>query len=111
MPHWIGILRRDMPSVSIHSEIGFEEDLMRRLIEGAIDIGLMYTPQYGAGLQVEHLFDETLVLVATEPEAEWPDERYVYVDWGPGFMPSIRRVFRNCVARLCRPISAGWRCS
>ncbi len=31
------------------------------------------------------LFDETLILVGTEPDKPWPDENYVYVDWGPGF--------------------------
>jgi DNA-binding transcriptional LysR family regulator len=85
LPRWVGRMRTQMADVSIRSEIGFEEDLMRRLIEGTLDIGLMYTPQHSHGLQVEHLFDETLVLVASNPEQPWPDENYVYVDWGPGF--------------------------
>jgi len=38
-----------------HSEIGFEEDLMRRRIEGSLDIGLMYTPSHSPGLIVEML--------------------------------------------------------
>jgi DNA-binding transcriptional LysR family regulator len=85
LPEWIGRMRTQMPDVSIRSEIGFEEDLMRRLIEGTMDIGLMYTPQHSPGLQVEYLFDETVVLVGTDPDKPWPDENYVYVDWGPGF--------------------------
>lgn len=85
LPEWVGKMRTQMPDVSIRSEIGFEEDLMRRLIEGTIDIGLMYTPQHSPGLQVEYLFDETVVLVGTDPDKPWPDENYVYVDWGPGF--------------------------
>jgi DNA-binding transcriptional LysR family regulator len=71
--------------VSIRSEIGFEEDLMRRLVEGTLDIGLMYTPSHAPGLVVEHLFDETLVLVSTRPETRWPGEDYIYVEWGPTF--------------------------
>ncbi|MEZ5535438.1 MAG: LysR family transcriptional regulator [Thiolinea sp.] len=85
LSRWVGRMRIQMPDVSIRSEIGFEDDIMRRLIEGTLDIGLMYTPQHSPGLQVEHLFDETLVLVATDPDKPWPDENYVYVDWGPGF--------------------------
>lgn len=85
LPRWVGRMRTRMPDVSIRSEIGFEEDLMRRLTEGTLDIGLMYTPQHNPGLQVEHLFDETLVLVSSDPGKPWPDENYVYVDWGPGF--------------------------
>jgi hypothetical protein len=41
LPRWVGWMRRSAPDVSIQSEIGFEEDLMRRLIEGTLDIGLM----------------------------------------------------------------------
>jgi DNA-binding transcriptional LysR family regulator len=34
---------------------------------------------------VERLFDETLVLVSTDAAQRDPDDRYVYVDWGPAF--------------------------
>ncbi|GAA0406847.1 LysR family transcriptional regulator [Cocleimonas flava] len=85
LPQWVGELRNHMPDVSINSIIGFEEDLMRRMTEGTLDIALMYTPQHNPGLQIEHLFDETLVLVGTKADKPWPDENYVYVDWGPGF--------------------------
>lgn len=85
LPEWVGNIRTQLPDISVRSEIGFEEDLMRRLIEGTMDIALMYTPQHSPGLQVEHLFDETVVLVGTDPDKPWPDENYVYVDWGPGF--------------------------
>ncbi|MDD5578620.1 MAG: LysR family transcriptional regulator [Methylobacter sp.] len=85
LPRWIGALRRQAPDISIRSEIGFEEDLMRGLIEGRIDVGMMYTPQHSPGLQIEHLFDETLVLVTTDPAKPWPNEDYIYVDWGPAF--------------------------
>jgi DNA-binding transcriptional LysR family regulator len=85
LPQWVGNMRVSAPDVSISSEIGFEEDLMRRLVEGTLDIGLMYTPQHSPGLQVEHLFDETLVLLTTDPAKPWPDQDYIYVDWGPAF--------------------------
>lgn len=85
LPQWVGNMRATAPDVSISSEIGFEEDLMRRLVEGTLDIGLMYTPQHSPGLQVEHLFDETLVLLTTDPVKPWPDQDYIYVDWGPAF--------------------------
>ena len=85
LPQWVANMRATAPDVSISSEIGFEEDLMRRLVEGTLDIGLMYTPQHSPGLQVEHLFDETLMLLTTDPAKPWPDQDYIYVDWGPAF--------------------------
>jgi len=85
LPRWVGWMRRRAQDVVIRSEIGFEEDLMRRLIEGTLDIGLMYTPSHSPGLIVEHLFDETLVLVTTRRGDTAPGEDYIYIEWGPGF--------------------------
>ena len=85
LPEWVGWMRNRANDVVIRSEIGFEEDLMRRLIEGSIDIGLMYTPSNSSGLIVEHLFDETLVLVSTRADDTFPGEDYIYIEWGPGF--------------------------
>ena len=85
LPEWIGCIREAAPNVAIRSEIGFEEDLMSHLIDGTLDIGLMYTPTQSPGLTVEHLFDETLVLISSRPDDTEPGEDYIYVDWGPGF--------------------------
>lgn len=93
LPEWIGRLRTQRPDISISNEISVEEELIRRLIEGTLDIALMYTPQHSHGLKVEHLFDETLLLVGTEPDKPWPDENYVYVDWGPGFYAEHSNAF------------------
>lgn len=90
---WAGWMRKEAPDVSIRSEIGFEEDLMRRLIEGTLDIGVMYTPSHAPGLIVEHLFDETLVLVSTRSDTRWPGDDYVYVEWGPGFYAKHRESY------------------
>jgi len=85
LPRWVGWMRREATDVVIRSEIGFEEDLMHRLIEGTLDVGLMYTPSHSPGVMVEHLFDETLVLVSTRSNDTGPGEDYVYIEWGPGF--------------------------
>lgn len=85
LPQWVGNMRNAAPDIAIRSEIGFEEDLMRHLIDGTLDIGLMYSPTHSAGLIVEHLFDETLVLVSTRPDDRGPGDDYIYIEWGPGF--------------------------
>ena len=85
LTEWVAWMRRKATDVVIRSEIGFEEDLMRRLIEGTLDIGVMYTPRHSPGLLVEHLFDEKLVLVSTRPEDTGPGEDYIYIEWGEAF--------------------------
>ncbi len=107
LPQWVGRMRSAAPDISIRSEIGFEEDLMRRLIEGTLDIGLMYTPQHSPGVQVEHLFDETLVLLTTDPLTSWPDENYVYIDWGPAFYAQHSNSFPD-LERPAQVANIGW---
>jgi LysR family transcriptional regulator, flagellar master operon regulator len=107
LPAWVGWMRQTAPDVSIRSEIGFEEDLMRRLIEGTLDIGLMYTPSHAPGLAVEHLFDETLVMVSSHPETRWPGDDYIYVEWGPGFYARHRESYPD-LERPAQVVNIGW---
>jgi DNA-binding transcriptional LysR family regulator len=107
LPRWVGQMRQTAPDISIRSEIGFEEDLMRRLIEGTMDVGLMYTPQHSPGLQIEHVFDETLVLLTTHPGRPWPDQDYIYVDWGPTFYAQHANSFPD-LERPAQVVNIGW---
>ena len=107
LPRWVGRMRQTAPDVSIRSEIGFEEDLMRRLVEGTLDIGVMYTPSHAPGLIVEYLFDETLVMVSTDPDTRWPGDDYVYVEWGPGFYAKHQESFPD-LARPPQVVNIGW---
>ncbi|MDI1232560.1 MAG: LysR family transcriptional regulator [Methylobacter sp.] len=107
LPEWIGSIRVQVPDVSIRSDIGFEEDLMRSLIEGSMDIGMMYTPQHSPGLQIEHLFDETLVLMTTDPGKPWPNDDYIYVDWGPGFYAEHSNSYPD-LERPAQVVNIGW---
>jgi DNA-binding transcriptional LysR family regulator len=60
---------------------------MRQVSDGLLDIGVMYSPRQTAGLIIEDLFEETLILVTTEQstkEGDWI-KNYVFVDWGDIF--------------------------
>jgi len=107
LPEWVGRIRAQMPDTSIRCEVGFEEDLMRWLVERTLDIGLMYAPLHAPGLQAEFLFDEILVLMGTAPEKPWQDESYVYVDWGGKFHTEHQVHFPELE---CQPLRAniGW---
>lgn len=107
LPRWVGWMRQRAADVVIHSEIGFEDDLMRRLIEGSLDIGLMYTPSHSPGLVVEHLFDETLVLVSSRPDDTGPGEDYIYIDWGPGFYAQHAQSYPD-LERPPQTANIGW---
>ncbi|MBK8815037.1 MAG: LysR family transcriptional regulator [Methylococcaceae bacterium] len=107
LPKWLGQMRTEIPDYSFHCDIGFEEDLMRRLKEGTLDIGLMYTPHHGQGLNIVHLFDETLALYTTELDKPWPDDNYVYVDWGPDFYARHNNSYPD-LERPAQVVNIGW---
>ena len=107
LPEWVGWMRQRATDVVIRSEIGFEEDLMHRLIEGSLDIGLMYTPRHSPGLIVEKLFDETLVLVSTRPDDTGPGDDYIYIEWGPGFYAQHTQSYPN-LERPPQIANIGW---
>jgi LysR family transcriptional regulator, flagellar master operon regulator len=97
--HWLPLMQEEAPDVSLRAEIGLEEDLMQRLIEGRIDIAVMYTPQSRPGLKVDLLIEERLVLVSTSPTSEpKPGKGYVYIDWGPEFFAKHSASFPEYVS-------------
>lgn len=86
LQRWIPLIQTAAPDVALRVEIGFESDLMQGLVEGRLDIGVMYTPQSRPGLKVEPLLEERLVFVSTDPApAPEPGPGYAYIDWGPEF--------------------------
>jgi DNA-binding transcriptional LysR family regulator len=95
--HWLSLMQGANPTISIRAESGLEPDIMQGLIEGRIDIGVMYTPQSRPGLKVEQLFEERLVMVSTNARQNTPEPHsgYVYVDWGPEFYARHSACFPN----------------
>lgn len=83
---WLPAMQALAPDISLRAEIGFEADLMHGLVEGRLDIGVMYAPHRRPGLIVEQLLEDRLILVSTTPDSPpVPGPGYVYVDWGPEF--------------------------
>jgi DNA-binding transcriptional LysR family regulator len=96
---WLPLMQEVAPDVSLRAEIGLEEDLMQRLIEGRIDIAVMYTPQSRPGLKVDLLIEERLVFVSTSPTSKpKPEKGYVYIDWGPEFFAKHSASFPEFVS-------------
>lgn len=107
LPRWADQMRDAIPDVSLRLELGFEEGIMQGLVQGIVDIGVMYTPESRPGLAVEHLFDEPLVLVSSNPGHPWPDPNYIHVDWGPEFHAQFGARFPD-VETPARIVNIGW---
>ena len=83
---WLHWMRRSAPDVGLRVQVDVPDSLTDQVSTGALDVAVMYAPQYRPGARVELLLEEKLVLVSTEAEARTVEpESYVYVDWGPDF--------------------------
>ena len=83
---WVAAMRTTAPEIAIRTQLGLSNALMQKLVDGTIDIGVMYTPARRPGFEVDRLFEESLVLVTSEPDGKaCLDQNYIYVDWGPEF--------------------------
>jgi len=85
---WIDRLQTAMPDLNIRAELGMPDRLTRFLIEGVMQVALMYMPQLRPGLEAKKLLDEDLVLVSSLPHTtlDTVGYNYVFVDWGPEFV-------------------------
>ena len=84
---WIAWMRGEAPDVALRVNADYSPSQMHQLADGLLDIGVMYQPRHTAGLVIEKLLEESLVLVSTDPRRLSPGwvEDYVFVDWGDVF--------------------------
>ena len=83
---WVSQMRTRFPELAIRAQFGLPASLIQRLIDGTLDIGVMYTSQSRPGFETELLFEEELVLTTSDLDhVGSPGSGYVYVDWGPEF--------------------------
>ncbi|SMX22884.1 LysR family transcriptional regulator [Boseongicola aestuarii] len=84
---WIDLMQVTMPTLNVRAEIGMPDRLTRFLVEGIVQIGLMYTPQLRPGLSARRVMDEELVMASSfEMTLDEVAPHYVFVDWGPEFV-------------------------
>lgn len=83
---WIAWLRSSIPDIAVSAIAGVSSGLTQRLIEGTLDLAVVYRPMQPPGLIVEHLFDEEFVLVTNGKSSNRrTGGDYVFVNWGPDF--------------------------
>jgi DNA-binding transcriptional LysR family regulator len=82
---WISWLRGNIPDIAISASASLPTVMIQRLLEGTLDLAVMYEPGQPPGFTVEHLFDEEFVLVTSAPGRRRHHSDYVFVDWGPAF--------------------------
>lgn len=92
--HLVPWMRQNAADVALRCEVDLPDGMTQGLLEGLLDIGVMYSPRIRAGLTGVRFAEEELVFV----EAEGPDgpngsNEQVFVDWGDEFRRQHRMVF------------------
>ncbi len=91
---WMSGLRTDIPEVAVSATAGLPSVLNQRLIEGTLDLAIMYRPSPPPGLTIEHLFDEEFVLVSSAKSgSRKASSEYVLNDWGADFLQDHEAAF------------------
>ncbi len=84
---WIATLRAGQPDLAVTATYATSQLLMDRLIEGTVDLAVVYRANARPGIEIEHLMDDELVLVTPGTKSpEWPVPSYVFLNWGPEFV-------------------------
>ncbi|TCD16152.1 LysR family transcriptional regulator [Oricola cellulosilytica] len=91
---WLRLLERLMPDIALRAEMGVPDGLIRMMLDGVLDIAVMYTPQLRPGLEVEVIMEDSLVLASSDPEnGGGLDTDYIFIDWGPEFVQAHKTYF------------------
>ncbi|MBS1270373.1 MAG: Hca operon transcriptional activator HcaR [Gammaproteobacteria bacterium] len=106
---WMPRMRAKAPQVALRVEADYSISLMRYLIDGLLEIGVMYSPRQAPGLVTEDLFEETLMLVSTRERnvSEGWVEDYIYVDWGDTFRAQHGEAFSEAETAMVS-VGHGW---
>lgn len=88
---WTGWLRAAQPKVALKVAHGPPPQLVRQVLDGTLDVAVLYTVAASAGLVVDVLLEEDLILAATPGHGGIDDAAYVHIEWGAEFQVAHRR--------------------
>ena len=99
---WIHAVYRQLPNVALRAEAYSTDVLIRRVLDGALDVAFMFEPPQIAELPVEEIGAVSLIMVASRDGLEAQEavrqKDYVLVDWGTSFAMSHARHFTDMPA-------------
>ena len=76
------------PDLVLQSEVLDLETIVRRLLDGTLDLGFIFEAPQLADLEITEVFSVPLVMVSTNPHnsvSRAMRDRYIMVDWGTSF--------------------------
>jgi LysR family transcriptional regulator, flagellar master operon regulator len=102
---WMHTLYSERPMLVLQAEAHGPEVLVRKLLDGALDLVFLFEPPQMAELVAREVASVRLILVAAEPGMSARDavgEGYIMVDWGTSFAIAHARQFADMPAPAVR---------
>lgn len=88
LQRWLLKLQHHVPAIAIHGETGDTDTLLRRLLEGTLDLCFTFDAPQVARIANRQIATISLVLVSSTADRsldEALDQDYIQVDWGLSF--------------------------
>jgi len=83
---WLGWMTDHMPGLAVRAQMADAQVLIQQLVDGALDMAVLYRPQYRPGFTARQIFTEDIMLVSSELSGGDPfGENYMLTYWGPEF--------------------------
>jgi DNA-binding transcriptional LysR family regulator len=84
--NWVSWLRGNIPDIAVDASVLDLSLLTQRMLDGTLDMAIMYRAVQLPGLISEHLFDEEFVLITSVKAGHRRRASdYVFFDWGAEF--------------------------
>lgn len=88
LQHWLLNLHQHQPAVAIHGETGDTDTMLRRLLEGTLDLCFTFDAPNVARIENRQIATISLILVSTSADRTLTEalaHDYIQVDWGLSF--------------------------
>jgi len=88
MDDWLSQLHRSDKTIALQATVMQSDAIMRKLLDGTLDLGFVFDPPKTPQLLVKELFPVPLIMISSETGLgveQAINENYIFVDWGTSF--------------------------
>jgi len=96
LQNWLHQVHAENPDLALIAEAGAQDVLVRKLLDGSLDLAFMWEPPQMAELDLVEVGTIRLILVSSRSRmtaAQALSDHYIRVDWGTSFALSHARIF------------------
>lgn len=109
MQEWVHDIHRKMPELALILESHTPETLVRRLLDGQLDLGFIMEPPQIELLDIVEVAELELCMVSTTPDLDLETamgDGYIMIDWGMSFALQHRRLYPDAREAMYRIANA-----